>query len=76
MSGKEGENALVPAHSGKGVDGLLDTRLCLLALKESLELFLQRVTRVSVSEFQFGRKGMELRSYLCGVVKAVGHGGT
>jgi hypothetical protein len=41
MGGKEGENALVPAHSGKGVDGLLDTRLCLLTLKESLELFLQ-----------------------------------
>lgn len=35
-----GENVLVPAHTGKGVDRLLDTRLRLLTLKESLELFL------------------------------------
>jgi hypothetical protein len=38
---KEGENALVPAHTGKCVDGLLDTRLRLLPFKESLELFLE-----------------------------------
>lgn|SRR6267154_4922733 len=40
--GNRWENALVPAHTGKGVDGLLDPRLRLLPLKESLELFLQR----------------------------------
>ncbi len=33
-------DALVPAHGGKRVDGLLDTRLRLLPLKESLQLFL------------------------------------
>jgi hypothetical protein len=38
---KEVENALVPAHTCKCVDGLLDTRLRLLPLKESLELFLE-----------------------------------
>jgi hypothetical protein len=38
---ERGENALVPAHTGKGVDRLLDTRLRLLTIKESLELFLQ-----------------------------------
>ena len=38
----EEKNALVPAHTGKRVDRLLDTRLRLLPLKESLELFLQR----------------------------------
>lgn len=43
LSWERGENdALVPAHTGKGVDRLLDTRLRLLPLKESLELFLQR----------------------------------
>jgi len=39
---KRREDALVPAHTGKGVDRLLDTRLRLLTLKESLELFLQK----------------------------------
>jgi hypothetical protein len=34
------ENALVPAHTGKRVDRLLDTRLRLLPVKESLELLL------------------------------------
>jgi hypothetical protein len=43
------ENALVPAHTGKGVDRLLDTRLRLLPVKESLELFLQRREQESVS---------------------------
>ena len=33
-------NALVPAHTGKRVDRLLDTRLRLLPVKESLELLL------------------------------------
>jgi hypothetical protein len=40
--GERDDNALVPAQTGKGVDRLLDTRLRLLPLKESLELFLQR----------------------------------
>jgi hypothetical protein len=44
-------DTFVPAHTGKGVDRLLDTRLRLLPVKESLELF------------------------LCGVIKAVSHGG-
>ena len=35
------KNALVPAQTGKGVDGLLDTRLRLLPVKESLEFFLE-----------------------------------
>lgn len=39
--GEDSENALVPAHTGKRVDRLLDARLCLLPLEESLELLLQ-----------------------------------
>ena len=40
----ECENALFPAHTGKGVDRLLDTRLRLLPLKETLKLFLKSVS--------------------------------
>lgn len=38
--GTAAKNALVPAHTGERVDGLLDTRLRLLPVKERLELLL------------------------------------
>lgn len=38
-------DAFVPAHTSKGVDRLLDSRLRLLTLKESLELFLCGVVK-------------------------------
>jgi hypothetical protein len=39
--GERGENVLVPAHTSKRVDRLLDTRLRLLPVKEGLELLLE-----------------------------------
>ena len=72
---KEAENALVPAHTGKCVDRLLDPRLRLLPLKESLELFLEaRTRRVRVSIFRNSKLKRCGGTDLCGVVKAVGHG--
>lgn len=44
-SEKLGENALVPAHTGKCVDRLLDARLRLLPFEEGLELLLQIVNK-------------------------------
>lgn len=50
-------NALFPAHTGKGVNRLLHTRLRLLPIKESLDLFLVRGSvskRESVLKFNQG----------------------
>lgn len=69
-SEKLGENALVPAHTGKCVDRLLDARLRLLPFEEGLELLLQIVNKSVRVRIQESR----ISSDLGRVVKTVGHG--
>ena len=63
-------NALVPAHTGKCVDRLLDARLRLLPFEEGLELLLQIVNKSVRVRIQASR----ISSDLGRVVKTVGHG--
>jgi hypothetical protein len=68
--GESGENALVPAHTSKRMDRLLNARLRLLPVKEILELLLRIVNKSVRVRTQVNR----ISSDLSGVVKAVGHG--
>lgn len=68
--GERGENALVPAHTSKRMNRLLNARLRLLPVKEILELLL-RIVNKSV---RVGTQVNRISSDLSGVVKAVGHG--
>jgi uncharacterized protein (DUF1499 family) len=69
-SEKLGENALVPAHTGKRVDRLLDARLRLLPFEEDLELLLQ----IANKSVRVRTQASRISSDLGRVVKAVGHG--
>ena len=50
--GERGENALVPAHTSKRMNRLLNARLRLLPVKEILELLLRIVNKASELELK------------------------